>query len=637
MTHLLQPIDTAILDRIVRFVKGAPTRTDQGRLPTGLIASGPKVGFQTRLLERWPKKTAMVFSLHSAQTPNLMTALKNFIRAAIIHLDGMDGYQTFLNGHKRKIPMNYDLRLLQEFMASRNLHTCVLYLTDIEAFDIGLLTDLISVLHDWRDRIPVVLLLGISTTVDLLEARLAKSTIRLLDCKLFDVSIGAYPCLEVYRCLHSQSNSLAPSLGPVASGALLHMSREQDESAANFSRATKYAIMSHFFANALSILLKPASEVVDASRELCEAIRRNDSFRTYAEQKLSEGEAKRVREMLDNDTFLLGLAEQAVRDGQEAMSRHHLAIEVFEAVLNSCNNSETPSDPFTIRVHALSDSSFLDSALYTELIAKITSLPSDQMRRMLDALQQHNKSPELDINPLLKKLDRVAPTGAKAPLRSAYDPNRTTTSTTITNNRVALSKHGLKLSVEETEYTHLVDEILSALSSYFENNICNPTTLFMHEAFVYDLKSPLATAFAPRPRYATERALSMPTDYLGCECCEGQATGQISATQPPTSILWRLWCEAGGVVNVRDLWNAFSAIVVGGKQDDDGGEADGHVNSEREEEKEEAEEAPLTGAVGERMALALFYKGLAEMRLMGFVKGTKRKTDCLAKTAWKGL
>ena len=651
VAHLLQPVDNAFLGEVVQFVKEAPTLADRGRLRTGLILCGPRAGSQTSLLERWKSthsqsSSAIVVSLDPTQAVNLITALKTLIRAVITQVDGLDGYQTFLNERKRRIPMNYDLELLQEFVASRSVQRCVLYLTDIEAFDMLLFTDLISVVSAWKDRIPFVLLLGLSTTVDLFEARLPRSTIRLLDCRLFDASARADPCAEIYQSLCAMSNVSGISLGPDVSGILFEMSREQDVGVASFDRAIKHIIMSHFFANALSILLEPDTEDINANPELCEAIRCADSFRAYAEEKLNKGDLKTVRSLLNVDKLLLGAAREAVRNGRETMSRHHVAVELFETVSKLVRPSETPQDSFSIQVQAISGTSFLDSPIYSDLISKITTLPSNHMRRMLDAIQQQHSSPRLDATILLEKLDHIIPADTtKAPLRSAYDPTHTTTSTTITNNKVSLSKHGPKLSAKETEYTRLVDKITNTLTSYFETHIVNPVTLFMHEAFVYDLKSPLATVFTPRPRYATERALSMPYDYLGCECCEGDATtgsggrGQILATQPPTSILWQLWCEAGGVVNVRDLWEAFRAIVVDRHEKEDGGE------EEEEEEREERiqgkdgekDVAEVTGVIEERMALALFYRGLAELRMMGFVKPTKRKVDCLAKTAWRGL
>ncbi|ERF74483.1 hypothetical protein EPUS_03921 [Endocarpon pusillum Z07020] len=650
VAHLLEPADNAFLGEVVQFVKEAPTLPDRGRLRTGLILCGPKAGSQTSLLERWnstysQSSSAIVVSLNPTQAANLITALKNLIRAAITQVDGLDGYQTFLNERKRRIPMNYDLELLQEFVASRSVQRCVLYLTDIEAFDMLLLTDLISVVSAWKDRIPFVLLLGLSTTVDLFEARLSRSTIRLLDCRLFDASVRADPCAEIYQSLNAMSNVSGISLGPDVSSILFEMSREQDAGVASFDRAIKHTIMSHFFANALSILLEPDTEDLNAHPELCEAIRCTDSFRAHAEEILDKGDLKTVRGLLNDDRLLLGAAREAVRNGRETMSRHHAALELFEAVSKVVKPSETPQDSFFIQVQALSGSSFLDSPLYTDLISKITILPSNDMRKMLDAIQQQHSSPGLDATILLERLDHVIPPDStKGPLRTAYDPRHTTTSTTVTNNKVSLSKHGPKLSAKETEYTRLVDQITNTLTSYFETHIVNPVTLFMHEAFVYNLKSPLATVFTPRPRYAAERALSMPYDYLGCECCEGDAStrgggrGQILATQPPTSILWQLWCEAGGIVNVRDLWEAFRAIVIDRKEREDGGKEE---EEEREEEIQgnngEKDVAEETGVVDERMALALFYRGLAELRMMGFVKPTKRKADCLAKTAWRGL
>src|SRR5271163_1445610 len=109
---------------------------------------------------------------------------------------------------------------------------------------------------------------------------------------------------------------------------------------------------------------------------------------------------------------------------------------------------------------------------------------------------------------------------------------------------------------------------MSQLSSYFASHLIDLKSLFMHEAFVYDLKLPLSTAFTPRPRYAIERALDRPADYLGCECC---ATKQQSNALPPASLLWQLWYEAGSVVNVKDLWETFKARIMEPGEDEDEG------------------------------------------------------------------
>lgn len=118
---------------------------------------------------------------------------------------------------------------------------------------------------------------------------------------------------------------------------------------------------------------------------------------------------------------------------------------------------------------------------------------------------------------------------------------------------------------------------------------------------------------------------------------------------PVTSILYKLYLESGPLINTFDLWNAFYSII-------------GHGGEEEEEEEGGAEEedgkaaagAGAAGASGsghggggngteastgmdKNKAQALFYRGLAEMKALGFIRSSKKKTDHLAKLAWKGL
>ena len=75
---------------------------------------------------------------------------------------------------------------------------------------------------------------------------------------------------------------------------------------------------------------------------------------------------------------------------------------------------------------------------------------------------------------------------------------------------------------------------------------------------------------------------------------------------PPTSILYQLYLESGALINAFDLWSAFNAIV--GERYDD-----------------------------ELLTRTLFWQALAELKMMDFVKPSRRKVDCFAKLAWKGL
>jgi origin recognition complex subunit 3 len=195
---------------------------------------------------------------------------------------------------------------------------------------------------------------------------------------------------------------------------------------------------------------------------------------------------------------------------------------------------------------------------------------------------------------------------ANTPLRSKYTTQSKVLRTTVVAQKVHLSKEHSSLSALDISFSNLLDELIDLLGEYLQFE--NPLDQFLHEIWIYDSKSPYREVFTPKSRYAIERALSVPHDYLGCTCCKASEEG-LSSSQPPTAVLYQLYLETGSLINVFDLWSAFYAIVGG----EDGADCD------------------------ERNALVLFYRALADLKLLGMIKQSRKKTDHLAKLAWKGL
>lgn len=262
--------------------------------------------------------------------------------------------------------------------------------------------------------------------------------------------------------------------------------------------------------------------------------------------------------------------------------------------------------PLDVYLEALSGD-LLTSPMLQDLLLSVKKMPSDSLRQLLDIILP-DLIPVDELGQLQAELHLLVGDSIAAPLRSAHDTQHSTLQTTVIGQKVKLSKQKAKLSSAETEYTLIVDGVHDSLSKHFSETLINPYDLFLHEVFIYNLKSPTRDAFLPRPRLAIERALSVPFDYLSCECCE-EAEGSLSASQPPTAILYQLYLESGSLINVFDLWSAFNAIIGG----EDGGRCE------------------------ERMAFALFYRGLSELRSLGMVKQSRKKIDHLAKMVWKGL
>jgi len=81
-------------------------------------------------------------------------------------------------------------------------------------------------------------------------------------------------------------------------------------------------------------------------------------------------------------------------------------------------------------------------------------------------------------------------------------------------------------------------------------------------------------------------------------------------TQPPTSILYQLYLEAGLQINTHDLYTAFHAILS-------------------------SDTAPEM--LEDETIMTLFYRALAELKWVGLVRQSRRKADCVTKGGWGGL
>ena len=76
-----------------------------------------------------------------------------------------------------------------------------------------------------------------------------------------------------------------------------------------------------------------------------------------------------------------------------------------------------------------------------------------------------------------------------------------------------------QISKKHAANSQLATKLHDLLRTYFDKALCGYQQVFLHEMLFYDLKAPHREAFMPRPRFAVERALSSPHDYLGCSCC----------------------------------------------------------------------------------------------------------------------
>lgn len=659
----MDQVDEDLVGDILYYtnLENGHTLRKKDKLETVLIVSPPGVNSLSDLHQHWErdqkkrtgKRYEPLVPLRPSHCPNLQTALKNLIRLSMVQWGGVEEYTNFLAENKSLIPMNFDLELLQRYVERHEIERILITLFDVEGFDTRILSELISTFHSWSDRIPMVVLIEISTTVELFESRLSRSIITLLNantCKSCDTFRQDQPFYDCYHLIQRDEDNevfLDASMVKI----LTELVHNQSGTVGSFTRAIKFAYMSHFFANPLSILCSEAEESAAWNPALCRAIRNTQGFRNICES-LSKGDKnqkEKARLLLSSDETLKTEAVKAVRSGQELTRSCMVAVHTLQEIYHQILGLEgfTPLESEAQLLASLPD--LTQTEVYNAIGPALDQNTSASLQELKTFINRCSKRlgdlkgfvPPLDWNPIYSNPDSLF---AERTYPN-FDPDRRTRLDDIAERCDAFEQSGdlVHDHVDSNDFMVLLEHYLRAKTTDpTTGRPSNPFQAFMAEAYTVTLKSPLSSILHPRSRSALERALTRPADYLGCACCATSPpsnsvsrtdprpdTGVLDkSTLPPTSLLLSMLNEAGSIVNVRDLWDAFRDTLCksGDPQPPSPGESD-----------EEADHASLDAQ--ERQVLALFYRALADLKYLGLVKQSKRKpgVECIAKTAWMGL
>lgn len=151
----LEEADSATQGRIVDFVAASGRTHDESQpsIPTGLVVAGPSIASHGPYFERLGRKIrdethSSYVVLTSGESPNLKTFLKNLIRKITSRIEEDEEEEGLgrIAGSSRKGPklLNFDLGHVQEWLAKSRVPSIVVAIQDSEAFDTGLLIELVD-------------------------------------------------------------------------------------------------------------------------------------------------------------------------------------------------------------------------------------------------------------------------------------------------------------------------------------------------------------------------------------------------------------------------------------------------------------------------------------------------------------
>ena len=318
-----------------------------------------------------------------------------------------------------------------------------------------------------------------------------------------------------------------------------------------------------------------------------------------------------IKSLLESDSALFDFAKSKLHATREVISDIVRAVDVLAQCRGIVSRTSQLSHS-SLYIDALQNE-LRDSSVLRELQLAIKRSPSNQLSELISAIlplfgSADNQQLAVIQSELQQLLESAKPDKA---LRSEHDVRNETMRTTVVAQKVELSRHRENLSKSDAAYSKILTDFHSWVQRYFDRHLVRLDSVFLNELFIYDQRAAHRAVFVPKTRFAIERALSSPYDYLGCDCCapndeNANEDTSLKASHPATAILYQLYLESGPLINVSDLWSAFDAIV-------------------------EDEEKPG------KEAMALFEHSLAELRHLGLIKSTRKRTDHITKAAWKGL
>ncbi|KAJ3189436.1 Origin recognition complex subunit 3 [Gaertneriomyces sp. JEL0708] len=614
-------------DRIVQFVEKAYSPVpDVGagcikipyrEVPTGLVFAGINIPDYELLFVQVAERLSQTTPHRVAMLPSQKClTLKATVKLLIEQLIGTafaedDGYEESSVPIERpstaRLPA-YDMQMLATWRARSNLQgNLVAIIPDFECFEPEVLQDLIAMCSEYQDTLPFVLLFGMATSMHALHHTLSRASLNLLRTEKFKLHHSSESINAIVDELIVKPNAFGIKLAWEPYELLLNTYQLHTLSVGSFVRSLKYVLMDLYFSNPLSVLLgsDPSTPqfqgVLDTLTEdhLTE-IRMMRSFKVHVE-RLVETDPDRVAALLLHDPSLKQWIVESMQELQEYHIRYGAALSCLEALQDAVKSPSFKRPQRTLHLLGLREEvadsekclttdikSFLEAWL--KILAG-TNLCQDECTTIDGLLAGIDDFVDSDSDSDDQRRGRVVAPVVRSKRR------------TNTSRRTAVVE-----LVDKGSWEEVMKKISDFFRCFLRKAMKRYADLPLHELQYFANASRVRKAFHPQPRAAVQTALGQTRHYLKCDCCvqTSNTDGVILHTQNDISIAYKLYLECGRMINLYDWFVAFGAVV--------------------EKEREDV--------VDKTQIQARFVRAIAELQFLGFIKGTKRKTDHVLRLVW---
>lgn len=513
----------------------------------------------------------------------------------------------------------------------------VIVLKDVDSFKTNVLEFLLRIIKSYSPRIDLKLVMGKVSSSDLFQEKLPRSlckdfevdSFRLDDCRktLDDILMATlfsdeYPD-DLFPLLFSQK----------LAHVILKRQRESSPSIEGFISLLKYAYMSHFFGQPLSVLAVSSGYKLTSRHVKC--LKLFPSFQCFVEGILGDVDLQKsdksliISQLLDQDS----ITESLLNDNFVKLRKWRVflngCIRLSRFILDrSDNNSNITAAEMLNQL--LQYPTLVKIPFYKSLCMAVSRFTPRDFVAVLKFLNenQHNQL----FAKIYKKTRKIAQPLNE--LSSDIQEHERDTFNKISEKFISLVEDVLRRCVGpllKKDLLFLEAVTLDVAGDFQENLVTSAFLPSVRSAIHLSLFNP-ATYFLQTN--ATEKLLDQ----------EAVLTKLSNVCEPNLCELYRLYREANVNINIYDFYNAFTLRMSSEKMvpivvD--------HLTNNHDlcdmNEKEAKDIAHALRSVKEnprmweKITLSWFLQGIAELGHIGFLKDSRKRVEAVDKSVWKGL
>ncbi|KAL5710627.1 Origin recognition complex subunit 3 [Ranunculus cassubicifolius] len=438
----------------------------------------------------------------------------------------------------------------------------VVIIDDMERCNGTVLSEFILMLSEWVIKLPIILVMGVATTMDATRILLPANALNCLEpCKF---ALGS-PAERLYAIIEAVilSTDSGFHIGYEVAVFLRNYFLRQDGTISSFIKALKIACAKHFVMEPLSFLCKGLLDedyedfLVENCSQLPESMLLSASNLPSCNNSVTttpvtaEGLASGLSEVMKvrkkwcsvfrclyeaakfQNVQVLDILCEALHpasDGVSASSTHQLGKSLSKSSSINCSTSTKVS-------------------LISQVVRKIKDLPPKSLQQLLLIWQKHSEDIDgmyaevSELQSMLKIEDESAPS-SQPELTSL--PKRHASGSFMKTQRDR-SKVNEKAAV-------LIECMVRKFLIPIE---CSP----FHEIVCFKHVDILQSALIGDPRRMVQVDLLKSHNYLQCSCC-AKSGNAVLPSMHDTSILYTMAQEHGDLINLHDWFQSFKSTVL---------------------------------------------------------------------------